>query len=65
MSKPKEFRYWTGEAFTKILDEIDEIRDKPGARLEFHAHNNTLRFVADGYEGPPINDSFLCPPRCP
>ena len=61
----RQFRYWTADAFAKIVEEIDEIRDKPNARVEYHPHDHTLRLVADGYEGPPINDSLLCPPICP
>lgn len=58
------FRWWP--LTVQILAEIEEIRGAPGARIEYHpGDNHTLRFVSDQYEGPPINDSRLCPPICP
>lgn len=64
-------RTWViqGASMKKIIEEVDEIKDAPDARVVIRKHGNsiTLQFYGTGYDGPPINDSSPCPgsPGCP
>lgn len=55
-----------GDSLFKLAAEAAHVAGKPNARAEFRplGERSTVTFKCDGYEGEPINDVFLCPPRC-
>jgi hypothetical protein len=67
MSRP----YWwfKGASVTELTERLNAT---PFARLEVHLDGDTMTLVVapDGPGAaaavlPPINESFVCPPRCP
>lgn len=67
ITEGKPFHWFGGASFTKLVAEAIEVTGKPNARLEIHEHEGKplLRFAADSYAGPPINESHVCPIDCP
>jgi hypothetical protein len=70
MSKP--FWWFKGASVTELTERLNAT---PNARLEVHLDGEKMTLVVapDGFDAasakapldPPINESFICPPRCP
>jgi hypothetical protein len=68
MSKP----YWwfKGASVTELTERLNAT---PNARLEVHLDGEKMTLVVASDDpaaaatplDPPINESFICPPRCP
>ena len=57
--------WFQGESVLELYERLSIIGPAV-ARLEVHTHGNRayLEVIGDGYDGPPINESHICPPDC-
>jgi hypothetical protein len=68
----RPYWWWKGESVEELTRRLNAAG--PGARFEVHIdaqqHATMIVLPPDAEEvtaqsfGPPINDSFICPPRC-
>jgi len=61
------FHWFSGQSLDRLTEELDEVRGQPGARLEVYQNGPHMifRVFSETYQGPPINESHICPIDCP